>query len=1010
MKKIVMMIILGVLFATLLISYSDPLIRRRSPVAENGVIDLTSWNFEKDGMVRLFGEWEYYDGQLLTPEHFNNNSKIVPQLTGYNTSVSNRINLKKRILHKEKRNGTFRLVVKINENNQYYGIKIQNKKVYASNKLFVNGERLGFSGDIGLADAKNQSNGTAYQVFFPGDSDQMVIILQISNFYQPFSLDEYNLVLGLQQKIQAKEIVGNSVELCGAALCFFIALYYVYLYLSGSKEKEIWFSIMEFISLCVLFLFSGETFIYRIFPWYSFELFIKIKNLAIVCILYSIVGFANLTNKMVISDRMYKIIRNGFFIYSSILLFTPYRINIYFIQFISIPILMIYLSIIFKIGHLLYKFKPTGTLKSHSILYMICLSCVFINYYNYMLFHWSIVTSKAIGTIAIILFIILSQLFLAIRFMSNYKKMLEMEKIKDEFFIKSSYMLNAPLHSILNLSGSIINKMDSHENVKEEVLNHAQMTKNIASGLLGIVNATLDVTLLQNNELKLSKTLVDMGICMELAIKSMEELGKSNKIHIINDVSESLLVLADEERVRQIVHNLISNSINSMSQGTITIIGERIGSLVSITVKDNGCGISDELQEEIFNPYIAYHSEGIGLGLYISRQLAEHMGGTLRLEWSKLGKGSIFVLELPSLDGEYNGQVDKSIKGKNKIQYIVPLLNYDSVEEGLAKTILIVDDEMFNIQTAAGILASDGYNIISAYSGDEALEMIEKVQVDLVILDVMMPATSGITTCKKIREKYSIIELPILLSSRVSVNNDLNLGLLAQANDFISKPFMEKELSARVKTLIALKTSIEDAAKSEQAFLQAQIKPHFIYNAINTIISFCYTDSGKAAKLLTDFSKYLRLTFDIDNSNVSVSIQKEIELIEAFVEIQNARFGDRFIMEYDIAPSLLEKEIPPLILQPLVENSIKHGFYQMEGKGYIYVTGRIVNESLVVVVRDTGIGMSKEKVEFLNNMYYKTEGVGLWNIKRRIGRIKDATMEIQSIRGEGTTVTISIKI
>lgn len=1009
MKKIIMMITLGILFATLLISYSDPLIRKQSPAAEKGVIDLTTWNFEKDGIVRLSGEWEYYDDQLLEPEDFNNNSENVPQLTGYSTSLFNRINLMKRIGHTEKGNGTFRLIVKTNETNQYYGVKINNKKNYASNKLFVNGDRLGFSGDIGLTNKKHQSNGITYQVSFPNDSDKMVIILQVSNFYQPFSLDEYNLVLGLQQDLQVKEITENSMALCGAALCFSIALYYVYLYNGGSKKKEIWFSIMEFISLCVLFLFSRETFIYQIFPSFPSELFMKVKNLALICIPYSIVGFTNNIDKMIMPDRIYKVIRNVFFIYSTILLITPYSIHMNFTQFVFLPIIIIYLFIIFKIGHSIYKLKPKRSVKNTSLLYLICLSCVFINYYNNILFHWGIVTSKAIGSISIILFIILSQLFLAIRFMNNYKKMLEMEKIKDEFFIKSSYILNAPLNSILNLSGSIINKMDRHENVREEVLYDAQMTKNIADGLLGIVNATLDVTLLQNNQLKLSQTLVDMKVCTELAIKNKEELVKNNNIRIINDVSESLLVLADEGRVRQIIHNLISNAIYSMTQGIITISGERKKSIVYIFVEDNGCGISKKLQEDIFNPYVAYHSESIGLGLYISRQLAEHMRGELWLEWSEVGKGSKFILALPSCEGKYNGQVNRSIKKEHTNQFLLPLQNNKLVMDGLSKTILIVDDELFNIQMAGNILASDGYNIISAYSGAEALELIEKVQIDLVILDVMMPATSGITTCKKIREKYSIIELPILLSTSISVNNDLNLGLMAQANDFISKPFLEKELSARVKTLITLKTSIEDAAKSELSFLQAQIKPHFIYNAINTIISFCYTDSGKAAKLLTDFSKYLRLTFDIDNSNVTVSIRKEIELVKAFVEIQNARFGDRFKVDYDIQSSILDKEIPSLLIQPLVENSIKHGFYQIEGDGYIYVTVRMINEILEIVVKDTGIGMSSEKVELINNMEYKTEGVGLWNIKKRIRRIKDATMDIKSKKNLGTTVTILIK-
>lgn len=1008
MKKIVIMICLGVLITTFLISYTDPLNRKQSPVAEEGVIDLTSWDFHKDGVVTLQGEWEYYDKQLLEPEDFDEITGKSPELTGYNVSKSQRKNLIKRLTYSDKTYGTFRVTVKIDNCDRYFGIKINNEKIYATNKLFINGERIGFSGDV-LEQEIKKLDRNAYQVFFQNNSDTMEIILQVKDFYQPFSLDEYYLVLGLQQDLNSSEIIKNATELCAAVLCFLIALYYIYVYFGGKKTKEIKFSISEFLSLTMFFLFSGEKFIYWAFPNINLEIYIKILYLSIACIPYSIVGYANLVANKVVSDGMYKIIRNVFYIYSILLIITPYKINIYFIQSIFIPILILYLYMMFRIGFVLQKYKQNNNYNNEATIYLICLACIFIHYYNNILYYWSLVSTKIISFLVAIVFIFLSQIFLAFRYADNYKKMDEMEKVKDEFYMNSSNVLNAPLHSILNIATSVINKIDEHENMYREVLSDAIMIQDITSNLIEIVNATFDATLLQNNQLKLSKTPIDMKIEIELLVESIKELLDNKRIEIVSEIGESLIVIADEGRVQQILHNLLTNSIYSMTEGKIIIKGVRRGKMVSISVIDNGCGISKEQQEEIFKPYVSFHSEGIGLGLYLSRQLALHMDGNLNLEWSKLGKGSQFVLTLPSCSEEFNAEEEKN-KGVRCINQFNPYSHSTVNAESNSKTILIVDDEMFNIQTAAIILESEGYNIVSACSGHEALKMLEKYKIDLVILDVMMPGVSGIATCKKIREKYSIIELPILLSTRINVNNDVNLGLLAQANDTITKPYMEKELRARVKTLISLKTSFEDAAKSEQAFLQAQIKPHFIYNAINTIISFCYTDSEKAAMLLAEFSKYLRLIFDIDNMNMFVSVQKELELVKAYVEIQNARFGDRFIVKYDIDPILFEEQIPSLMVQPLVENAIRHGYYQVQGIAYIYISIKKVDERIVIVVKDNGIGMSKEKLELLKNKEYKTTGVGIWNIKRRIAKMKDATINIQSEINKGTMVTITMPI
>ena len=125
--------------------------------------------------------------------------------------------------------------------------------------------------------------------------------------------------------------------------------------------------------------------------------------------------------------------------------------------------------------------------------------------------------------------------------------------------------------------------------------------------------------------------------------------------------------------------------------------------------------------------------------------------------------------------------------------------------------------------------------------------------------------------------------------------------------------------------LAAIISSHEEATKNELAFLQAQIKPQFLYNAINTVVSFCYTDSERAANLLVNFSKYLRLVFDVDHKSMMVPLEREIELIRAYVEIEKARFGELIHVEYDIDPALKHMEIPSFCIQPLVENSIKHG-------------------------------------------------------------------------------------
>lgn len=208
--------------------------------------------------------------------------------------------------------------------------------------------------------------------------------------------------------------------------------------------------------------------------------------------------------------------------------------------------------------------------------------------------------------------------------------------------------------------------------------------------------------------------------------------------------------------------------------------------------------------------------------------------------------------------------------------------------------------------------------------------------------------------------------------------------------------------------LEAIISSHEESTKNELAFLQAQIKPHFLYNAINTVVSFCYTDSERAANLLVNFSKYLRLVFDVDHKSMMVPLEREIELIKAYVEIEKARFGKQINVEYNIEPALLSMEIPSFCIQPLVENAIKHGLCKKAGGGTVLISAKKNEGSVIINVSDTGAGMSAERLDKLRNIESTSEVVGFFNVSRRIKSWKDARLSIQSAEGKGTTVTITI--
>jgi two-component system LytT family sensor kinase len=185
----------------------------------------------------------------------------------------------------------------------------------------------------------------------------------------------------------------------------------------------------------------------------------------------------------------------------------------------------------------------------------------------------------------------------------------------------------------------------------------------------------------------------------------------------------------------------------------------------------------------------------------------------------------------------------------------------------------------------------------------------------------------------------------------------------------------------------------ELAARAEVKALQAQINPHFLFNALNTIVALLRVNPDNARELIVSLSTYLR--YNIEETSTFVDISKELQQVKAYVEIEKARFGDKLNVTYDIDENIHVK-IPSLIIQPIVENSIKHGILEGSGSGNVSIRVRRRNSNEVkILVEDDGIGIPQAFVDSINAGTVNENRIGMSNVDARLRHIYGTGLTIE---------------
>jgi two-component system sensor histidine kinase ChiS len=425
-----------------------------------------------------------------------------------------------------------------------------------------------------------------------------------------------------------------------------------------------------------------------------------------------------------------------------------------------------------------------------------------------------------------------------------------LDKLKDEFLANTSHELRTPLNGIIGLTESLIDGATGQ--LPEPTIYNLEIIAFSGRRLSNLINDILDFSQLKHKNIELQIKPVGIREIVDIVVTLCQPLIGRKNLQLINSVTPDIpLVDADENRVQQILYNLIGNAIKFTESGTVEISANAISlessqladkecsvtsqlqslilrSKLQITISDTGIGIAEDKLERIFKSFeqadgsTAREYGGTGLGLAVTKKLVELHGGEIQVS-SKVGIGSQFTFSLPISQNQYvehkqlSPTVRQSLVSRTNDRQLITnttlapsfnnnnLLDAQEGQENSLVKILIVDDEPLNIQVLANNLLIENYALAQASSGIEALALLETgYKPDLILLDLMMPRMTGYEVCEKIREKFTAIEVPIVMLTAKNQVSDLVQGFNAGANDFLTKPFVKNELLARIKTHIRL--------------------------------------------------------------------------------------------------------------------------------------------------------------------------------------------------------------
>ena len=361
---------------------------------------------------------------------------------------------------------------------------------------------------------------------------------------------------------------------------------------------------------------------------------------------------------------------------------------------------------------------------------------------------------------------------------------------KSVFLANMSHELRTPLNAIIGFSELLT---DARDGQFDDATRKRFLNQILTSGkhLLGLINDILDLSKVEAGQMELRLQTVSIAETVDQVVRTVEPLIAKKSIRMETDVASAGDLLADAGKLKQMLLNLVSNAIKFTPEGgTVTIGARRFEESVEIWVADNGIGIAEKDQKEIFqefhqvDPGPGRKHEGTGLGLALTKRFAVLHGGDVRVA-SGLGKGSVFTLTLP-------------LRGLPAEKKPVPTPLPATKANGSGPLVLVVEDDPAAAELITRQLTSAGYRTHLARTGTEAVAKARELQPAAITLDIILPELDGWEVMNRLKSDESTSGIPVLI---VSVVDNPELGVSLGAIDYLVKPVDANALVRRLSRL-----------------------------------------------------------------------------------------------------------------------------------------------------------------------------------------------------------------
>lgn len=464
---------------------------------------------------------------------------------------------------------------------------------------------------------------------------------------------------------------------------------------------------------------------------------------------------------------------------------------------------------------------------------------------NDILAYSYVINTPNMAHLGILAFVIFQGIDLANSYLHNFstiekmsaslqaknQELLKIDAFKDEFLATTSHELRTPLHGISGLANHLLQDDSIKLNLQNQ--HKLNLIASTTRRLGSLVNDIVDFSSIKHGNLTLEQKSVDLSSLSNAIINTLAPLVEGRDIRLSSEIkADAQFVMADENRLQQILFNLLGNAIKFTESGFIQLNATKSPDTdtVNIDIIDTGVGIAADKYDLLFEPFQHFGNasdslySGAGLGLSISRQLVRLHGGELVIH-SKQGEGTQVQF---SLSAAAPPETANTVPPTNPIHQTLTLGNLDNLRHATppirqsswspsnetqstaAQTmpsltgsvtdalIYAVDDEEVNLELVHSQLLAASYRVQCFISGIELLNALENQTPDLILLDLMMPTLSGLEVCREIRQDHDSYELPIMMVTARYQVNDIVDCLSSGANDYLIKPYHEQELLARV--------------------------------------------------------------------------------------------------------------------------------------------------------------------------------------------------------------------